>query len=103
MQSSVSRWRMWSRRLLATVRISTTFPGPVAHTSCSPTRSTAPGTVSFRQTAAFKYGVAVPFDMGPYYLHALINMFGPARSVVGTTRTVFDEAVGFAGVKLKVE
>jgi predicted dehydrogenase len=69
----------------------------------SPTRSTAPGTVSFRQTAAFKYGVAVPFDMGPYYLHALINMFGPARSVVGATRTVFDEAVGFAGVKLKVE
>ena len=69
----------------------------------SPTRSTAPGTVSFRQTAAFKYGVGVPFDMGPYYLHALINMFGPARSVVGATKTVFDEAVGFAGVKLKVE
>lgn len=69
----------------------------------SPTRSTAPGTVSFRQTAAFKYGAAVPFDMGPYYLHALINMFGPARSVVGATRTVFDEAVGFAGIKLKVE
>jgi len=41
----------------------------------SPTRSTAPGTVSFRQTAAFKYGAAVPFDMG----------------------TVFDEAGGFAG------
>jgi predicted dehydrogenase len=72
-------------------------------TGSSPTRSTAPGTVSFRQTAAFKYGVAVPFDMGPYYLHALINMFGPARSVVGATKTVFDEAVGLAGVKLKVE
>ena len=67
----------------------------------SPTRSTAPGTVSFRQTAAFKYGVGVPFDMGPYYLHTLINMFGPARSVVGATRPVFDEAVGFAGVKLQ--
>lgn len=69
----------------------------------SPTRSTAPGTVSFRQTAAFKYGVAIPFDMGPYYLHALINLLGPVRSVVGATKTVFEEAVGFGGVKLKVE
>jgi predicted dehydrogenase len=69
----------------------------------SPTRSTAPGTVNFRQTAAFKYGAAAPFDMGPYYLNALINMFGPARSVIGATRRVFDEAVGFTGIKLKVE
>jgi predicted dehydrogenase len=69
----------------------------------SPTRSTAPGTVNFRHTAAFKYGVAVPFDMGPYYLHALINLFGPARRVVGATKTVFDEAVRFGSVKLKVE
>ena len=69
----------------------------------SPTRSTAPGTVSFRQSAAFKYGVAVPFDMGPYYLHALINLLGPVRAVIGATKRVFEEAVGFGGVKLKVE
>jgi predicted dehydrogenase len=69
----------------------------------SPTRSTAPGTVNFRHTAAFKYGVAVPFDMGPYYLHALINLFGPARRVLGATKTVFEEVVRSGGVKLKVE
>jgi predicted dehydrogenase len=72
-------------------------------TATSATRSRAPGTVSFRQTAAFKYGVAVPFDMGPYYLHALINLFGPARRVIGATKMVFDEAVRFGGAKLKVE
>src|SRR5262249_27250471 len=55
-------------------------PG-MGRASAYATRSTAPGTASFRQTSAFKYGVAVPFDMGPYYLHALINLVGPVRRV----------------------
>jgi len=76
---------------------------PEQPSATSATRSTAPGTVNFRHTAAFKYGVAVPFDMGPYYLHALINLLGPARRVFGATKKVLDEAVRFGGVKLKVE
>ena len=68
----------------------------------SPTRSTAPGSVSFFATDAYKYGVTVPFDMGPYYLHALINLLGPAQAVSGVTRKVFDEAMRFGGT-MKVE
>ena len=68
----------------------------------SPTRSTAPGSVSFFRSEAFKYGVTVPFDMGPYYLHALINLLGPARAVSSATRQVFDEATRFGGT-MKVE
>ena len=71
--------------------------------SRSPTRSIAPGTVTFRHTDAFKYGVAVPFDMGPYYLHALINMIGPVRRVMGSTKIVQPEATWFEGTRLKVE
>jgi predicted dehydrogenase len=68
----------------------------------SPTRATAPGSVSFFQTDGFKYGVTVAFDMGPYYLHAMINLLGPVRRIVGRTRKVFDEAPRMDGVQ-KVE
>ena len=71
--------------------------------SSSRTRSIAPGTVPFRHTQAFKYGVAVPFDMGPYYLHALINLVGPVRRVMGATRKVQAEAVWYEGTRLQVE
>jgi predicted dehydrogenase len=40
--------------------------------------------------------------MGPYYLHALINLLGPARSVTGSARRVFEEATRFGGT-MKVE
>jgi predicted dehydrogenase len=69
----------------------------------SPTRSTAPGMVNFRQTASFKYGASVPFDMGPYYLHALINLVGPVKRVFGSTKKLFDEVAWFGGPKQKVE
>jgi predicted dehydrogenase len=68
----------------------------------SPTRSTAPGAVSFFQTEGYKYGVTVHFDMGPYYLHSLVNLLGPAQRVVGATRKVQAEAYRF-GQKLAVE
>jgi predicted dehydrogenase len=68
----------------------------------SPTRSTAPGTVSFFQSEGFKYGVTVHFDMGPYYLHNLINLLGPATRVSGATRKVYEETFRF-GSKLAVE
>jgi predicted dehydrogenase len=68
----------------------------------SATRTPAPGSVSFFSTEAFKYGVTVPFDMGPYYLHALVNLLGPASAVSSATRKVFDEATRFGGT-MKVE
>lgn len=74
---------------------------PIA--SKSATRSIAPGTVPFRHKEAFKYGVAVPFDMGPYYLHALINLIGPVRRVMGATKKVMAEAVWYEGTRLPVE
>ena len=78
-------------------------PTGLSIVSQSPTRTIAPGTVTFRHTDAFKYGVAVPFDMGPYYLHALINMVGPVRRVMGATKKVQTEATWFEGTRLPVE
>ncbi|HEY3079497.1 MAG TPA: Gfo/Idh/MocA family oxidoreductase [Chloroflexota bacterium] len=68
----------------------------------SPTRSTVAGAVSFFQAESFKYGVTVAFDMGPYYLNALIHLLGPASRVVGAARKVFDESFRL-GEKQKVE
>ena len=73
-------------------------PRPVS----SPTRATAPGTVSFFQTDAGKYGVTVTFDMGPYYFVNLINLLGPVKRVTGVTSKPFEEAFRF-GSKVKVE
>jgi len=46
------------------------------------------------------------FDMGPYYLTALVTMLGPAKSVVAAATTTFKERVTgsrpFAGQKIKV-
>ena len=39
----------------------------------------------------FKPGAGPLFDMGPYYLTALIALFGPIRRVTGMTRTMFPE------------
>ena len=41
--------------------------------------------------AFFKYGGHPLFDMGPYYLTALVNLLGPVRSVVGLTMTGIPE------------
>ncbi len=59
----------------------------------NPTRSTAPGHVSFFMTDGGKYGVSNTFDMGGYYAASLINLIGPAKSVIGMTGKAFEEVV----------
>ena len=38
----------------------------------------------------FKHGCGPVFDMGPYYLTALVNMLGSIKSVTAMTKTTFD-------------
>ncbi|MBX3095597.1 MAG: Gfo/Idh/MocA family oxidoreductase [Fimbriimonadaceae bacterium] len=40
------------------------------------------------------------FDMGPYYLAALFQFFGPVQSVMGATRTMKEQRVRGAGEKV---
>ena len=49
------------------------------------------GHESWHPSPAFYYlkGGGPMFDMGPYYLTALINLIGPARRVSGSTRITF--------------
>ena len=55
----------------------------------------------------FQYGGHPLFDMGPYYLTALVNLLGPVRSVVGLTTTGIPERVvssePHAGTIIKVD
>jgi predicted dehydrogenase len=39
----------------------------------------------------YKRGGGPMFDMGPYYLSALVNLVGPVESVTGATRVTFSE------------
>ena len=39
----------------------------------------------------YKAGGGPMFDMGPYYLTALINLIGPVRRITGSTRITFPE------------
>jgi predicted dehydrogenase len=39
----------------------------------------------------YKAGGGPMFDMGPYYLTALVNLVGPAKRVTGSTRITFPE------------
>lgn len=41
----------------------------------------------------FKQGAGPMFDMGPYYLTALINLIGPVRRVSGSARITFPQRV----------
>jgi len=41
----------------------------------------------------YKVGGGPMFDMGPYYLTALVNMIGPAVRVAGATRITFPERI----------
>ncbi len=81
-------------------RAPTAEQGPRA--TSSPTRATVAGAISRTQLEGLKYGAGVAFDMGPYYLQALLALLGPARHVAGATRTVFAEKTQF-GNTLKVE
>lgn len=38
----------------------------------------------------YKKGGGPMFDMGPYYLTALVNLIGPVKSVMGMTKKTFD-------------
>ncbi|MEM7735502.1 MAG: Gfo/Idh/MocA family oxidoreductase [Deinococcota bacterium] len=41
----------------------------------------------------FQYGGHPLFDMGPYYLNALVNLLGPIKSAVGLTQTGITERI----------
>jgi len=41
----------------------------------------------------YKVGGGPMFDMGPYYLTALVNLIGPVKTVSGSTRITFPERV----------
>ncbi|MGI6209387.1 MAG: Gfo/Idh/MocA family protein [Anaerolineae bacterium] len=41
----------------------------------------------------YKPGGGPMFDMGPYYLTALVNLMGPVRRVTGSTRVTFPERI----------
>ncbi|MFC7391618.1 Gfo/Idh/MocA family protein [Scopulibacillus cellulosilyticus] len=51
------------------------------------------GPESFHPNPGFLYqkGAGPMFDMGPYYLTALINLIGPIRRLAGMTKTTFPE------------
>ena len=55
----------------------------------------------------FQYGGHPLFDMGPYYLTALINLLGPVKSVVGMSTTgIFERTITsqpHAGQVIKVD
>jgi predicted dehydrogenase len=55
----------------------------------------------------YKRGGGPMFDMGPYYLTALVNMLGPVRRVTGSARASFpDRVIGSGerqGQKIEVE
>ena len=57
------------------------------------------GPEEWHPTAEFYYqpGGGPMFDMGPYYLTALINLLGPVQRVTGSVRANFDEKVGKRG------
>lgn len=67
------------------------------------------GHESWHPSPAFYYqvGGGPMFDMGPYYLTALIALMGPVRSVSGMTRITFPERTitsqPLAGTKVEVE
>ena len=55
----------------------------------------------------YKPGGGPMFDMGPYYLTALVNMIGPVRRVTGATKTTFPQRLitsqPYAGTVVDVE
>lgn len=68
-----------------------------------------PGHESWHPDPAFYYevGGGPLFDMGPYYLSALVTLLGPVRRVTGSTRTSFPTRTVTSepkrGLKVRVE
>jgi predicted dehydrogenase len=67
------------------------------------------GHESWHPSPQFYYekGGGPMFDMGPYYITALINLLGPVARVSGSTKSAFPERLitsqPFAGTKIPVE
>ncbi len=63
------------------------------------------GPESWHPNPAFFYqrGAGPLFDMGPYYLTALISLLGPIRRVTGSARASFPERVAGSGERLPVD
>ncbi|HPO90932.1 MAG TPA: Gfo/Idh/MocA family oxidoreductase [Victivallales bacterium] len=55
----------------------------------------------------YQKGAGPMFDIGPYYVTALVSLLGPAKSVIGYTSRAFNERIGgagpYAGKKFKVD
>ncbi|MEP6988742.1 MAG: Gfo/Idh/MocA family oxidoreductase, partial [Chloroflexota bacterium] len=55
----------------------------------------------------YKLGGGPMFDMGPYYLTALVNLLGPVRRVTGSAQISFPERIATSkeknGLKIKVD
>jgi len=70
---------------------------------------TCPGHESWHPDPAFYYkkGGGPMFDMGPYYLTALVNLIGPINQVKASAKITFDERTITSkprnGTKIKVE
>jgi len=70
---------------------------------------TCPGHESWHPDPEFYYkkGGGPMFDMGPYYLTALVNLVGPIRQVKASTKITFDERTITSeprnGTKIKVD
>jgi predicted dehydrogenase len=47
----------------------------------------------------YRFGAGPLFDIGPYYLTALISMLGPVRRVTGSARTTYPERTIGSGPK----
>lgn len=62
---------------------------------------TGHGPESWHPNPAFFYqrGGGPMFDMGPYYLTALVHLLGPAQRVTGTARVSFAERVATTAVR----
>ncbi|HEX4205846.1 MAG TPA: Gfo/Idh/MocA family oxidoreductase [Ktedonobacteraceae bacterium] len=78
---------------------------PIAVSACMMTH----GPENWHPDPAFYYqpGGGPMFDMGPYYLTALVSLLGPVRRVMGATKTTYPERVitsqPNSGVKINVQ
>ena len=62
------------------------------------TRRPEPEHKSFLATEFFEYGGGVMFDRAPYYLTALIHLFGPVRRVTGSAQITWPERTDHGGL-----
>lgn len=51
----------------------------------------------------YKEGAGPMFDMGPYYITALVHLLGPVRQVAAIARASFPERVAASGERIAVE